>query len=186
MCVRLARHTGNRKVQFVAQLLSSDFLPHGTCYLWNPKIVWLHVISDGVITLSYYCIPLALIYLLRRRKDLPFNWIFWMFGMFILGCGTTHLMEIWTIWHPTYFLSGLVKAITAVISVITAVALIPLVPKAIALTTPEQLRGVNLELERQVAARSQRERDLRRLTQQLEHRIKERTGELETINLVGK
>jgi PAS domain S-box-containing protein len=170
------------KMRFVAQLLSSNFLPHGTCYLWNPKIVWLHVISDGIITLSYYCIPLSLIYLLRRRKDLPFNWIFWMFGMFILGCGTTHLMEIWTIWHPTYFLSGLVKAITAVISVVTAVALIPLIPKALALTTPEQLRGVNLELERQVAARAQRERDLMRLTQQLEHRIKERTGELETIN----
>ena len=101
------------KMRFLAQSLSSDFLPHGTCYLWNPKIVWLHVISDGIITLSYYCIPLSLIYLLRRRKDLPFNWIFWMFGMFILGCGTTHLMEIWTIWHPTYFLSGVVKAITA-------------------------------------------------------------------------
>src|SRR5439155_15175708 len=77
------------KMRFLVQLLSSDFLPHGTCYLWNPKILWLHVISDGIITLSYYCIPLALIYLLRRRKDLPFNWIFWMFGMFILGCGTT-------------------------------------------------------------------------------------------------
>ena len=69
-------------------------------------------------------------------------------------------MEIWTIWHPTYFLSGVVKAITAAISVVTAVALIPLIPKALALTTPEQLRGVNLELERQVAARSRRERDL--------------------------
>jgi hypothetical protein len=96
---------------------STRFLPHGTCYLWDPKIVWLHVISDGVITLAYYCIPLALIYLVRRRRDLPFNWIFWMFGMFILGCGTTHLMEIWTVWHPTCFLAGVVKAITAVIAV---------------------------------------------------------------------
>ena len=76
----------------------------------------------------------------------------------------------------------MVKAITAAISVVTAVALIPLIPKALALTTPEQLRGVNIELERQVAARAQLERDLIRLTQQLEHRIKERTGELEAIN----
>jgi hypothetical protein len=102
--------------RFLHQLFSSDFLPHGTCYLWNPKIVWLHVISDAVITLWYYCIPLALVYLVRRRQDLPFNWIFWMFGAFILGCGTTHLMEIWTVWHPTYFLAGLVKAVTAAVS----------------------------------------------------------------------
>jgi len=129
--------------QFLVHLLSSDFLPHGTCYLWNPRIVWLHVISDAVITLSYYCIPIALVYLARRRQDLPFNWIFWMFGMLIVGCGTTHLMEIWTIWHSNYFLSGLIKAITAVISVATALALIPLIPKAMALVSPAQLLAVN-------------------------------------------
>lgn len=102
--------------------------------------------------------------------------------MFIVGCGTTHLMEIWTIWHPNYFLSGLIKAITAVISVATALALIPLIPKAIALVSPAQLLAVNQELERQIEVRMQRERQLTRLTGQLEQRIKDRTGELETIN----
>src|SRR5947207_3680381 len=169
-------------MRFVAQLLSSDFLPHGTCYLWNAKLVWLHVISDGIITLSYYCIPVGLVYLVRRRQDLPFNWIFWLFGMFILGCGTTHLMEIWTVWHPDYFLSGLIKAITAAISVATALALIPLIPKAISLPSPEQMSSANLELERQIQARAQRERQLTRLAGQLEQRIKERTAELEAIN----
>src|SRR5262249_13725910 len=163
-------------------LLFADFLPHGTCYLWNPRIVWLHVISDAIITFSYYCIPLALIYLIRKRRDLPFNWIFWMFGLFIMGCGTTHLMEVWTIWHPTYLLSGIVKAGTAAISVATALALVPLLPKALALTSPEQVRSMNLQLQRQVEAREQRERQLVRLTQQLERRIKERTAELEAIN----
>ena len=66
-----------------------------------------------------------------------------MFAMFIVGCGTTHLMEIWTIWNPNYFLSGLIKAITAVISVATALALIPLIPKAMALVSPAQLLAVN-------------------------------------------
>jgi PAS domain S-box-containing protein len=91
-------------------------------------------------------------------------------------------MEIWTIWHPNYFLSGLIKAITAVISVATALALIPLIPKAIALVSPAQLLAVNQELERQIEVRMQRERQLTRLTGQLEQRIKDRTGELETIN----
>ena len=63
----------------------SSLMPHGYCFLWDPRIVWLHVISDGLITLSYYTIPLALVYLVRRRRDLPFGWIFVMFGLFVLG-----------------------------------------------------------------------------------------------------
>jgi hypothetical protein len=67
--------------------------------------------------ISYFCIPLALVYLARRRRDLPFYWIFWMFGLSIVGCGTTHGMEIWTVWHASYLLAGVVKAITVVVSV---------------------------------------------------------------------
>jgi PAS domain S-box-containing protein len=140
---------------------SKDFMPHGYCYMWDPSIVWLHVISDGIIALSYFCIPLALIYLVRRRRDLPFNWIFWMFGLFIVGCGTTHLMEIWTVWHASYRLAGVIKAITAAVSAATAVMLIPLLPKAIALPSAEQLRAVNDELRLQVAERQRVEQELR-------------------------
>ena len=110
-------------------------MPHGYCYLWDPRIVWLNVISDSLITLSYYCIPIVLIYFIRKRRDLPFNWIFWMFGSFILACGTTHLMEVWNIWHASYLLSGIIKAITAAISVATAIRLIPLVPHAVTVPT---------------------------------------------------
>src|SRR5215813_2671274 len=93
-----------------------QFVPHGYCYLWNPWIVWLHVVSDSLISLSYFCIPIALVYFVRRRSDLPFHWMFWLFGIFILGCGTTHLMEVWTIWRPAYVLSGVIKAFTAAVS----------------------------------------------------------------------
>ena len=79
----------------------------------DPQIVWLHVISDGLITLAYYCIPILLIYFTRKRLNLPFNRILWMFGTFILACGTTHLMEIWNIWHGDYLVAGVIKAITA-------------------------------------------------------------------------
>jgi signal transduction histidine kinase len=127
----------------LAHLLSPGFMPHGYCYLWDPWIVWLHVVSDGLITFSYYSIPIALVYLVRKRNDLPFNWIFWMFGLFIVGCGTTHLMEIWTVWHASYLLAGMVKAITAAVSVATALMLIPLVPKAIALPSLADLNEAN-------------------------------------------
>jgi PAS domain S-box-containing protein len=145
----------------LALLLSSDFMPHGFCYMWKPGIVWLHVLSDGMIALSYFCIPIALVYFARKRRDLPFHWIFFMFGAFILGCGTTHLMEIVTVWDPVYLASGLIKAATAAISVVTALFLIPLVPKALSLPSPERMREINNELRRQIAERERAEEGLR-------------------------
>jgi PAS domain S-box-containing protein len=138
-----------------------DFMPHGYCFFWNPLVLWLGVTSDGLIALSYYCIPLGLVYLVRKRRDLPFNWIFWMFGLFIVSCGTTHLMEIWNIWHASYLLAGVIKAITATTSLATALMLIPLIPKAIELPTDEQLRTLNYELRVQCVEREQVEAKLR-------------------------
>jgi PAS domain S-box-containing protein len=135
------------------QLLSPDFMPHGYCYLWDPRMVWLHVLSDGLITLSYYCIPVVLIYFIRKNRDIPFNRIFWMFGTFILACGTTHLMEIWNIWHGAYLLAGVLKAITAIVSVITAAMLIPLVPKVISLPGRMHLQETNRRLEQEISER---------------------------------
>lgn len=133
-------------LEFLKRLVSSsDFMPHGYCYLWDPGIVWLHVVSDGLITLSYYCIPVVLIYFVRKNRDLPFNRIFWMFGTFILACGTTHLMEIWDVWHGNYLLAGMIKAVTAFVSVLTAVMLIPLAPLAISL--PGRIRPQRQEIE---------------------------------------
>jgi PAS domain S-box-containing protein len=118
-------------------------------------MVWLHVISDGLITLSYYCIPVVLIYFIRKNRDIPFNRIFWMFGTFILACGTTHLLEIWNIWHASYLLAGVLKAITAVVSVITAAMIIPLVPKVISLPGRVHLQEVNRKLAQEIAERKQ-------------------------------
>ncbi|MGC2259770.1 MAG: PAS domain S-box protein, partial [Candidatus Sulfotelmatobacter sp.] len=128
----------------------SEFMPHGYCYLWDPWIIWLHVISDGLITLSYYAIPVILVYFIRKNKDLSFNGIFWMFGGFILACGTTHFMEIWNVWHGNYLLAGIVKAATAALSVVTAVSLISLAPKAVSLPG---LLVVNRQVEEQIAER---------------------------------
>ena len=121
-------------MEFLQQLFSSEgFMPHGHCYLWKPGVVWLHVISDALIALAYYSIPITLVHFVRRRRDLSFHWIFLCFAVFIVACGTTHLMEIWSVWKPTYWLSGGIKALTALASVPTAILLIGLVPKALAL-----------------------------------------------------
>ena len=154
-------------IEFLRKLFLSDFMNHGYCYLWRPDIIWLHAASDGLIALAYYFIPVALVYFVRKRRDLPFHWMFFMFGLFIFGCGTTHAMEIWTLWHGTYRLAGVVKALTATASVATAVALVPLIPRALLLPTPRQLRAANLELEREIAERKRAEEALRENEQRL-------------------
>jgi C4-dicarboxylate-specific signal transduction histidine kinase len=168
--------------EFFNKLFSTDFMPHGSCYLWQPGIVWLHATSDSLIALSYYLIPLVLIYFVRKRTDLPFNWIFVMFGVFILACGTTHIMEVWTLWHPVYRLSGVIKAFTAVVSIATAVMLVKSIPQALALPSPKQLRTANLKLENEITERLRIEAALQHAHDELEARVRQRTVQLANAN----
>lgn len=131
---------------FFRKLFSADFMPHGHCYFWRPELVWLHVVSDALITVAYYAIPAVLIFFVRKRKDFPFPWVLAMFGAFILLCGTTHLMAVVTLWEPIYRLDGVLKALTAGVSVLTAVAMVPLIPKALALRSPKELEEANAKL----------------------------------------
>lgn len=147
--------------EFFANLLGTQsFMPHGHCYLWRPEILWLHVISDAIIALAYLSIPFALVYLVRKRKDLAFNWVFIMFGIFILACGTTHLVSIWTVWEPVYRFDGFIKAITALASIGTAVALWPLIPKVLVLPSSAQLEEVNQGLHLEIVERRRAEQAL--------------------------
>ena len=154
---------------------SGDFMPHGYCYLWKPGLVWLHVVSDALIALAYFSIPIALIYFIRKRRDLPFNWMFLCFGTFIMACGTTHAMEVWTLWHGTYWLSGAIKAVTAMASVPTAILLVHLVPRALALPSPEAMK---LE----IAERKRAQQALHEAKEELELKVRERTAELSKAN----
>jgi PAS domain S-box-containing protein len=161
---------------------SVSFIPHGHCYLWQTNLVWLHILSDAFIALAYYSIPATLLYFVHKRKDLPFDWIFLLFIGFIVACGTTHLIEIWTLWHPTYWLSGFLKAITATISVITAIKLVPLVPQAVAFPSPAQLEQANQELQTQIAERLRVEEELRKYQNHLEEMVAIRTNEITKTN----
>jgi signal transduction histidine kinase len=126
---------------------ASSFLPHGFCYLWNPALLWTHLTADFFIGTAYVVISIALAWLVHRvRRDIPFSWVFVAFGLFIITCGLTHFMNIWTLWHPVYWLSGGMKVITAVASVATAVAMPFTVPPIVA-----TVRDARLSRERELA-----------------------------------
>ena len=147
---------------FFERLLDSSTLsPHGICLLWEPELIWLHVISDAVIAASYFSIPVALSIFVSKRRDVDFGWIFWAFALFIMACGFTHVLSIVTLWVPVYGIEGLIKAMTALASITTAVILWPLLPKLLALPSPSRLRATELALAQEGLQRREAEDMLR-------------------------
>jgi len=92
-------------------------------------------------------ISATLVYLAySARRDIPFRRVFVAFGAFIVACGFTHFMGVYTLWSPVYWLAGAINYGTAVASVMTAIALPPLVPRV-----RELIRAAKLSEERRVA-----------------------------------
>ncbi|TWB26468.1 sensor histidine kinase [Nitrospirillum bahiense] len=167
----------------------SGLTPHGFCLSWLPGLIWLHAGSDAVIGLSYFSIPLALAWFVRKRNDLAYRWVGHLFVAFILACGLTHMLSILTLWMPAYGMEGVVKLVTALLSVATAAMLWPLVPRVLALPTPTQLGRLNAELtrtieeqERTTALLRASEAKVLAANSELERRVAERTAELRAAN----
>jgi len=134
--------------------VANDYMAHGFCFLWEQRLVWLHVISDIVTGIAYFSIPIAMGYFIFKRRDLPFTYIFVLFALFIFACGTTHFFAAYTVFVPLYWQEGYVKAFTAVVSIIAAILFIPMIPKAIGLPSlpkaMEDIKRLNSALENQL------------------------------------
>lgn len=112
---------------------STDFMPHGECLVWDASLLWEHAGSDVATGIAYYLIGAVLFFFIFKRRDIPFFWMFLLFGAFFLSCGTTHFMGAWTIYYPSYVIEGKIKIVNAIISLGSAVILIPLMPKLLSL-----------------------------------------------------
>lgn len=131
----------------------ASLTPHGFCLAWDPGLIWLHALSDIVIAGAYFTIPFAPLQFARQRQDLAFPWVFRLFAVFILACGTTHLLAVVTLIGPFYWLDGFFKAVTAIVSAIVAVLLRPLLPRALSIPSQAQLQSLNQRLRQDVAER---------------------------------
>jgi PAS domain S-box-containing protein len=171
---------GHGMTSFLSWLMSpQDYMPHGMCFLWQPELIALHVASDSLIALAYYSIPIALVYFVLKRTDFAFPSIFVLTGLFILACGTTHAMSVWTLWYPDYRVDGGIKAITALLSIGTGVAIWKVMPLALALPSTAQLERANQLLGEEIGQRQRAENALRDVNAELERRVAARTADLE-------
>lgn len=145
--------------------MESAYMPHGHCYYWEPFILWSHAISDSIIALAYFIIPLSLIKIVRARNDFKYMWMLILFAIFILGCGATHVMDVINIWEPFYVTDSIIRIITALASVGTALLLIFITPKLILIPSAQKWKQINEEL--------------LSLNESLEQKVEERTVALQ-------
>ncbi|HIB69137.1 MAG TPA: sensor histidine kinase, partial [Phycisphaerales bacterium] len=151
---------------------ASGFVPRAVCGSWTKGEVILNNAADLAVALAYLVLPFVLTRLQRRRPDLPFSWILVVFGLFIVTCGATHLMEIVLFYHPVYRLAGLIKVLTALASWAAVIALIKISPALQALRSPQELEALNAELALEVEQRRKAEEQKEVLLRELHHRVK--------------
>ena len=161
---------------------TANFIPHGHCFLWTPSLLWTYVLSDSAIAASYFSIPFALWYFVRNRQDLPYRWIFTLFGIFVLACGATHLFAVLVIWQPYYWADASLKAMTAVASAACAIALWRIMPYALAIPSRSQLDHSNSRLQAEIKQHEQTAAELLEANKLLEERVAFRTAKLNQAN----
>lgn len=107
--------------------------PHGWRLTLRPDLICAFVLSDGLIAAAYFPIPIYLIELARRRRDIPLQYAFLLFATFVFLCGATHIGEIVMLWVPAYGLAVVRGGASAAIPIATAAALWMSLPRALAL-----------------------------------------------------
>ena len=153
-------------IEFFNQLFSADDWPaRWVCGEWSSFHGWLYITSDIAIWLAYFVIPAIIIFFIQKRHNLPFLPVFWLFGAFIILCGSTHLIDAIMFYWPGYRLSALLRVLTALVSLITALVLIRDLPKLIETKPEDKLK--NYQLEKQL---KDYEREIELLKQQLNNK----------------
>ncbi len=131
-------------LEFFSNLFQAEnWPPRWYCGKWTSFHGWLYIFSNLAIWAAYFAIPLIIfIFITKRRRDIPFLRIFWLFIAFILACGTTHLMDATLFYYPAYRLSALILFICALVSWATIIGLVKVLPHALKLKTPAQLENI--------------------------------------------
>lgn len=154
-------------------LATPELMVHKMCYMLRPEVIGLHIVSDLIIAISYYTIPLAMLTYLRGKVTELKNF-FWLAILFITMCGTTHLLSIVVLFKPLHLIAGIAKAGTAAVSIITAIAVWPLLKSAGSIPTSLELTQVQealvIKMNEDIIVRAQLTNTIKELQEVLEQR----------------
>lgn len=148
----------------------------------TPFLMMVMALSNALIAISYASIPFFLVVFVRKRKDMPFTWIIFLFGLFILACGTTHIIHVIGLWTPVNWWQAAVDALCALISLATAVVVWPYLPKMLSIPSPKQLQFVNEQLRLEKDKLIYTQGELQKAYHDIEQKVKDRTEALRITN----
>jgi PAS domain S-box-containing protein len=129
------------------EMSGNGFIPHGANFLWEPGLLWLHVLSDLGIGLAAFGMGLALLYIRTKRRDLTMRNLYVIFAILSGLTGILALSDIWLLWRVDYLAFGLFRLFYAVVSVWCLMAVLLTVPRALNQPNPQQLSQANEALE---------------------------------------
>ncbi|WP_158827722.1 sensor histidine kinase [Mucilaginibacter lacusdianchii] len=136
-----ASDTNRPIADFFSKLFDTgDFPARWHCGNWTDFHGWLYILSDVAIWLAYFTIPVLLLRIMIKRKDVAFNGVIYLFLAFVLLCGLTHLIDAVIFWWPAYRLSALLRLATAIVSIIAAYALSRSFPALLGLRSVRELK----------------------------------------------
>ena len=105
-------------------VFGDDALPRALCLPRDPDLLTWTVLGDAGISIAFKLLPIIILIEARRRRLTMPGWVLTLFGSFILLCGFSHDLMIWTLFWPAYWLDAAVKNAASVVSLVT-VALVP-------------------------------------------------------------
>ncbi|KAK4374004.1 hypothetical protein RND71_004681 [Anisodus tanguticus] len=150
-------------------------------------------ISDFFIALAYFSIPVELIYFVKKSAVFPYRWVLVQFGAFIVLCGATHLINLWTFNMHTRNVALVMttaKVLTALVSCITALMLVHIIPDLLSVKTRELfLKKKAAQLDREMGIiRTQEEtgRHVRMLTHEIRSTLDRHTILKTTLVELGR
>ncbi|MGK7918288.1 MAG: diguanylate cyclase [Prochloraceae cyanobacterium] len=149
-------------MKFKDLFFSTQYITHEPCALWPTGLFWLQFFSHSLILLAYYLMGLSLLYLVRQREKLPFKGIFVFLSLLLFISGTTHLIAVWTLWHPAYWLLALSQGLTALLACYMVISNRSVVPLILALTNPSLLETFKQALEQDSRKLQSEEKELER------------------------
>jgi diguanylate cyclase (GGDEF)-like protein/PAS domain S-box-containing protein len=160
-------------------LASTPYLPNGYCYLWDGPLVSVHAVANLIVGTALFSIPMALLWIVNKRRDVPFQGLILWFSAFLVACAAACFLEVWNLWHEDYWLAGAMKGVAAITAAATVGYLVLLLPKAVRLPSPRQMEMANERLAQEVAGRERVMKQLKTLNEELETRVRNRTEQLE-------
>jgi signal transduction histidine kinase len=111
--------------------MDSSLMPHAVCWRQDPRLIWTMAVTNAITFFSYFSICFTLFYLAcKTSRVIVRDWIFFLvgFALFIVACGSTHLLEVITTWVPIFWVDAWTNIITAALSGYVAVQFIRRAP----------------------------------------------------------